>query len=127
MRWETGPATSDYCRCKILRGQRHGFRFFNCLQTQGVGYAHLGICRVRNLQWGCGFTRWTTGLGDVGWPQVQAPTLLIVGGFDEVVLDLHRKAYAQLNTEKYLAVVAGATHLFEEAGALQEVARLAAE
>jgi len=61
------------------------------------------------------------------WPQVQAPTLLIVGGLDEVVLDLNREAYAQLNTEKYLAVVAGATHLFEEAGALQEVARLAAE
>jgi hypothetical protein len=53
--------------------------------------------------------------------------LLIVGGLDEVVLDLNREAYAQLNTEKYLAVVAGATHLFEEAGALQEVARLAAE
>lgn len=61
------------------------------------------------------------------WPQVQAPTLLIVGGLDEVVLDLNREAYAQLNTGKYLAVVAGATHLFEEAGALQEVARLAAE
>jgi putative phosphoribosyl transferase len=61
------------------------------------------------------------------WPHVQAPTLLIVGGLDEVVLDLNREAYAQLNTEKYLAVVAGATHLFEEAGALQEVARLAAE
>jgi putative phosphoribosyl transferase len=61
------------------------------------------------------------------WPQVQAPTLLIVGGLDEVVLDLNREAHAQLNTEKYLAVVAGATHLFEEAGALQEVARLAAE
>ena len=41
VRWETGPATSDYYRCKILRGQRHGFRFFNYLQTQGVAYAHL--------------------------------------------------------------------------------------
>jgi len=61
------------------------------------------------------------------WPQVQAPTLLIVGGIDEDVLDLKLEVYAELNTEKYLAVVAGATHLFEEAGALQEVARLAAE
>jgi putative phosphoribosyl transferase len=61
------------------------------------------------------------------WPQVQAPTLLIVGGLDAVVLDLNREAYAHLNAEKYLAVVAGATHLFEEAGALQEVAHLAAE
>lgn len=61
------------------------------------------------------------------WPQVKAPTLLIVGGLDAVVLDLNREAYDHLNTEKYLAVVAGATHLFEETGALQEVARLAAE
>jgi dienelactone hydrolase len=57
--------------------------------------------------------------------RVQSPTLLIVGGLDAVVIDLNRVAYEKLNTEKHLAIVPGATHLFEEPGTLQEVARLA--
>jgi dienelactone hydrolase len=60
-------------------------------------------------------------------PLVTAPTLLIVGGRDEVVIDLNRRAMAQLRAEKRLEVVPGATHLFEEPGALDEVARLARE
>lgn len=59
-------------------------------------------------------------------PNVQAPTLLIVGGLDDVVIDLNRRAYERLKAEKHLAIVKGATHLFEEPGTLQEVARLAA-
>ena len=58
-------------------------------------------------------------------PLVQAPTLLIVGGRDEVVIELNRQAFNQLRCEKRLEVVPGATHLFEEPGTLQEVARLA--
>jgi dienelactone hydrolase len=58
-------------------------------------------------------------------PRVRAATLLIVGGADYRVLALNREAYAQLQTEKELVVVRGATHLFEEPGALSEVARLA--
>jgi dienelactone hydrolase len=58
-------------------------------------------------------------------PQVQAPTLLIVGGNDFQVIELNRAAFAQLYCEKELVIVAGATHLFEERGALDEVARLA--
>jgi putative phosphoribosyl transferase len=57
--------------------------------------------------------------------QVQSPTLLIVGGNDKVVLELNREAYARLTGEKELVIVPGATHLFEEPGALEEVARLA--
>jgi len=57
---------------------------------------------------------------------VQAPTLLIVGALDDVVIELNRKAYERLKPEKHLAIVSGATHLFEEPGTLQEVARLAA-
>ena len=57
---------------------------------------------------------------------VQAPTLLIVGALDDVVIELNRKAYERLKVEKQLAIVPGATHLFEEPGTLQEVARLAA-
>lgn len=60
-------------------------------------------------------------------PQVRAPTLLIVGERDTTVLELNREALRALQTEKALALVPGATHLFEEVGALQEVARLARE
>lgn len=59
-------------------------------------------------------------------PRVRAPVLLIVGGNDEPVLDLNRQAREQLRAETELAIVPGATHLFEEPGALEEVARLAA-
>jgi len=58
---------------------------------------------------------------------VRAPTLLIVGGADTVVLDLNRQALEGIQGPKQLAVVPGATHLFEEPGALDEVARLAGD
>jgi putative phosphoribosyl transferase len=58
--------------------------------------------------------------------RVHAPTLLIVGGRDETVLDLNRAAQARLRCENRLEIVPGATHLFEEAGALERVAELAA-
>jgi putative phosphoribosyl transferase len=57
--------------------------------------------------------------------QVRAPTLLIVGGEDVQVIELNRAALVQLRCEKQLVIVPGATHLFEEPGALDEVARLA--
>ena len=59
-------------------------------------------------------------------PLVEAPTLLIVGGYDGEVLRLNEDAFEQLRCEKNLEVVPRATHLFEEPGALDEVARLAA-
>jgi dienelactone hydrolase len=57
--------------------------------------------------------------------RVQAPTLLVVGGADPVVIDLNRKAMAQMRCEKELQIVPGAGHLFEEPGALKKVAELA--
>jgi putative phosphoribosyl transferase len=57
--------------------------------------------------------------------QVQAPTLLIVGGADEPVLGLNRQAQAQLTCQNRLEVIPGATHLFAEPGALEQVANLA--
>jgi putative phosphoribosyl transferase len=68
------------------------------------------------------------GRPDLAWAtlaEVRAPTLLIVGGADRVVLDFNEVAAAQLTCPHELAVVPGATHLFEEPGALDEVARLA--
>jgi putative phosphoribosyl transferase len=59
--------------------------------------------------------------------RVRAPTLLIVGGNDEQVIELNRQAYALLGFEKALHIVPGATHLFEEPGALEEVARVATD
>lgn len=59
--------------------------------------------------------------------RVTAPTLLVVGGRDEVVLDLNRQAQRRLRGPNELVIVPGATHLFEEPGALDAVARLAGE
>ena len=57
--------------------------------------------------------------------RVDAPTLLIVGGRDDLVLELNRQALQAMNVECRLEVVPGATHLFEEAGTLEKVAELA--
>jgi putative phosphoribosyl transferase len=59
--------------------------------------------------------------------RVQAPTLLIVGGDDLLVIDLNREASDLITAEKELVIVPGASHLFEEPGTLEEVARLAAQ
>ncbi|RME11152.1 MAG: alpha/beta hydrolase [Aquificota bacterium] len=60
-------------------------------------------------------------------PQVSSPVLLIVGGLDYPVIELNRRAYELLTCEKRLEIVEGASHLFEEEGKLEEVARLATE
>ena len=60
-------------------------------------------------------------------PQVRAPTLLIVGGDDEPVIGMNQEAAARLACEHRVVIVPGATHLFEEPGKLEEVARLARE
>jgi len=65
-------------------------------------------------------------LAGAALPRVRAPTLLIVGSHDPVVLDLNRLALAQLTCEAHLEIVPGATHLFEEPGTLEQAAALAA-
>jgi dienelactone hydrolase len=70
------------------------------------------------------------GRPDLAWDalgHVQAPTLLIVGGHDDIVIELNQRAYKRLKAEKELKIIPGATHLFEEPGTLEEVARLASE
>lgn len=59
--------------------------------------------------------------------RVQAPTLLIVGGADHVVIDLNRRAMGEMSGEAQLEIVSDATHLFEEPGALEQVASLAGD
>ena len=58
---------------------------------------------------------------------VKAPTLLIVGGHDHAVIRLNQDAYDKLRVERQIEIVPGATHLFEEPGALEQVARLAGD
>jgi putative phosphoribosyl transferase len=58
---------------------------------------------------------------------VHSPTLLIVGGNDDTVIELNRAAYARLKGKKQLVIIPGATHLFEEPGTPEEVARLATD
>ncbi len=70
------------------------------------------------------------GRPDLAWqslPQVKAPTLLIVGEMDRAVIELNRRAFAQLQSEKRFEIVSGASHLFEEPGTLDAVANLAAQ
>jgi dienelactone hydrolase len=66
-------------------------------------------------------------LADEALENVKSPTLLIVGGYDTQVIELNRAAMRRLRAEVELKIVPGATHLFEEPGALEQVARLAAE
>lgn len=60
-------------------------------------------------------------------PDVKAPTLLIVGSEDDAVVDLNRLAMESMRCEKKLQIIPGATHLFEEPGALEEVSGLSRE
>jgi putative phosphoribosyl transferase len=64
-------------------------------------------------------------LAEAALDRVVAPTLLIVGGRDDVVIQLNREAHARLRSDKEIAIIPGATHLFEEPGTLDEVSRLA--
>jgi dienelactone hydrolase len=64
-------------------------------------------------------------LADAALSDVQAPTLLIVGGDDVPVIAMNEEAYARLRCDKRLAIVPGATHLFEEPGTLEQVVDLA--
>ena len=64
-------------------------------------------------------------LAGAALPAVKAPKLLIVGGYDERIIEMNRTGYAQLRCTKDLKIVLGATHLFDEPGTLDAVVRLA--
>ena len=66
-------------------------------------------------------------LASAALPKVQAPTLLIVGGRDDIVIELNEQARNQMRCEVKLEIIPGATHLFEEPGALEHVAKLASD
>jgi putative phosphoribosyl transferase len=66
-------------------------------------------------------------LADDALPKVQAPTLLIVGSNDDIVIELNEQARDRMRCEVKLEIIPGATHLFEEPGALEKVAQLASD
>jgi putative phosphoribosyl transferase len=66
-------------------------------------------------------------LADEALPKVQAPTLLIVGGDDDIVIELNEQARDRMRCEVKLEIIPGATHLFEEPGTLEKVAQLASD
>jgi dienelactone hydrolase len=66
-------------------------------------------------------------LADDYLQDVRAPTLFLVGGLDSVVLELNQKAMDRMDAKKELVIIPGATHLFEEAGKLEEVAKLSTQ
>ena len=66
-------------------------------------------------------------LAGAALPKVQAPTLLIVGGQDDIVIELNEQARDQMRCKVKLEIIPGATHLFEEPGALEQVAKLASD
>jgi putative phosphoribosyl transferase len=66
-------------------------------------------------------------LADQALPKVQAPTLLIIGGNDDIVIELNEQARDRMRCEVKLEIIPGATHLFEEPGALEKVAQLASD
>lgn len=104
------------------------------LQGKGIGYFGASTGAAAALQGAARLGKTIKavvsrgGRPDLALPfleAVLAPTLLIVGGLDSQVLDLNRQAFARLPAEKELEVIDGATHLFEEPGALEQVADLA--
>jgi putative phosphoribosyl transferase len=92
--------------------------------STGAGAALVAAAQVPNLVHAVVSRGGRPDLAGRALARVEAPTLLIVGGADPVVLDLNQKALDQMHCQKALHVVPGAGHLFEEPGALQEVAEV---
>ena len=95
--------------------------------STGAGAALVAAARLRDRV-GASVSR--GGRPDLAGPalaSVSAPTLLIVGGNDEPVVEMNERALAQLRARKALRIIPGATHLFEEAGALEKVSEYAEE
>ncbi|RJF99092.1 dienelactone hydrolase family protein [Noviherbaspirillum saxi] len=95
----------------------------------GSGYGAAAALQLAVLRRGCICAIVLRGgrpdLASQTLAQVVAPTLLIVGGLDDGVLDVNRHAYAALQCKKRLEIIPGATHAFDEPGSMEVVARLA--
>jgi putative phosphoribosyl transferase len=93
--------------------------------STGAAAALVAAARRPELPWAIVSRGGRPDLARGDLPDVMAPTLLIVGGLDEVVIELNRQALALLRCPRELVIIPGATHLFPEPGTLEEVAHLA--
>ena len=113
--WVTGQPATQYLRIGYFGS------------STGAAAALIGAVELPNIVAAVVSRGGRPDLAGEALPKVKAPTLLIVGGNDDVVIGLNEEAYAQLSCEKELKIVPGATHLFEEPGTLERVAQLASE
>jgi putative phosphoribosyl transferase len=105
--------------------QTHALRLGYFGASTGAGAALVAVARAPAAIGAVVSRGGRPDLAHTHLPAVKAPTLLIVGGNDDVVIELNEQALRQLHCRKELVIVPGATHLFEEPGTLEEVARLA--
>ena len=115
-------AVTDWLRERPDTGTL-GIGYFGA--STGAGAALVAAARRPDAVGAVGSRGGRPDLASAALPAVSTPTLLIVGGHDLPVIEMNREALAQLRVEKELVIVPGATHLFEEPGTLEEVARLA--
>jgi putative phosphoribosyl transferase len=105
--------------------QVHGLKIGYFGASTGAGAALVAAAELPRLVHAVVSRGGRPDLAEDALERVDAPTLAIVGGNDPVVLDLNRHALARMKCVKALHVIPGASHLFEEPGALEEVAKLA--
>lgn len=117
----------DATRWLMLRPDMKGVRLGYFGASTGAAAALVAAAELRYIIEAVVSRGGRPDLAGKSLPAVTAPTLLIVGGDDEPVIGMNREALVELRCEKKLVIVPGATHLFEEPGTLEEVARLAAE
>jgi len=117
----------DATRWLMLRPDMKGARLGYFGASTGAAAALVAAAELRYVIEAVVSRGGRPDLADKALPGVAAATLLIVGGDDEPVIEMNQEALAKLRCEKKLVIVPGATHLFEEPGTLEEVARLAAE
>lgn len=110
-----------------LKGELDPFRVGYFGASTGAAAALVAAAEVGTIAGAVVSRGGRPDLADKVLPLVKAPTLLVVGSLDYPVIELNERAYAQLQCEKEVAIVEGATHLFPEPGTLDQVAHLAAD
>lgn len=115
---------TEWCK-KDPRTQQLSFAYFGA--STGSAAALIGAAKLPN---DISAVVSRGGRPDLAYeflPKVKAPTLLLVGGLDTEVIELNKQAMAQMSAEKKLVIIPGATHLFEEPGKLEEVAKFSTD